>query len=63
MEKVKEKLAAYPADLADQVTRAEADEKAADEGKRQQKAIWPQPRLCCNRAGNNKSGLPMWKSA
>ncbi|HLJ95966.1 MAG TPA: SMC family ATPase, partial [Gemmataceae bacterium] len=35
MEKVKEKLAAYPADLADQVTQAEADERAADEGKRQ----------------------------
>jgi len=35
MDKVKEKLAAYPADLADQVTQAEADERAADEGKRQ----------------------------
>jgi chromosome segregation ATPase len=34
MEKVREKLAAYPADLADQVTQAEADEMAADEAKR-----------------------------
>jgi DNA repair protein SbcC/Rad50 len=35
MEKVRGKLAAYPADLADQLTCAEADEKAADEGKQQ----------------------------
>src|SRR5581483_1138341 len=35
MEKVKEKLAGYPADLADQVTQAEADETAAGEAKRQ----------------------------
>ena len=55
MEKVKGKLAAYPADLADQVTQAEADEKAADEGKQTGgRAIWPPPRLCCNRPGTTR---------